>query len=158
MSAEKISIRPAGADDAVTAAACTTAAYGKYVARLGRQPKPMTMDYRQAIAERQVWVMEARSNCVGVLVLMPQADHMLIYSVAVDPGHQGRGHGRQLMDLAESETKRQGLWQLRLYTNALMSENIRFYQRIGYRETERHPHPKHPDSLLVFMTKDLGAA
>jgi len=158
MPPEETRIRPAGPDDASAAAACTTAAYTRYVARLGRPPKPMTMDYRQVVAAYQVWVMESRTGCIGVLVLMPQADHMLIYSVAVDPGHQGRGYGRQLMDLAEYESRRQGLTELRLYTNALMRENIRFYLGIGYRETARRPHPEHPDSLLVLMSKDLATA
>lgn len=157
MAPDEARVRHAGHADAAAVTACTRTAYAKYVVRLGRQLEPMTMDYRQAIAEHQVWIMEARSGCVGVLVLMPQSDHMLIYSVVVDPAHQGRGYGRQLMALAERETRRHGLSELRLYTNALMGENIRFYKRIGYSETARHPHPKHPDSLLVFMSKDLGA-
>jgi GNAT superfamily N-acetyltransferase len=56
---------------------------------------------------------------------------------AVAPGWWGRGLGRQLLELAEDRAREAGLAELRLYTNALMTENRAYYARRGYRETGR---------------------
>jgi GNAT superfamily N-acetyltransferase len=57
--------------------------------------------------------------------------------VAVDPRRQGEGLGRALLDFAELEAARRGLGELRLYTNAAMTENIRLYGRLGWQEYDR---------------------
>jgi hypothetical protein len=41
------------------------------------------------------------------------------------------------MQLAEDEARRHGLPEVRLYTNAAMTENVSYYARQGYRETHR---------------------
>lgn len=153
---DKITIRRAAQGDAAAVTACTMAAYGKYVERLGRAPEPMTTDYAEVIEDHQVWVAVSHGTCLAILVLMPRMDHMLVYSVAVHPEHQGRGLGRKLMALAEAEARRQNLDELRLYTNERMAENIVFYAHLGYRETERRAHPKHKSSTLVFMSKRVA--
>jgi ribosomal protein S18 acetylase RimI-like enzyme len=38
---------------------------------------------------------------------------------------------------AEAEARVLGLPELRLYTNELMTANVAWYPRLGYRETER---------------------
>lgn len=148
-------LRRAALADAAAITRCTRAAYRKYVPRLGREPKPMVADYGRMIAEHQVWIAEAGGLCLGTLTLVPDRDHMLIFSVAVDPGHQGRGLGRQFMGLAEEEARRQGFGEIRLYTNERMTENIAFYARLDYGEDGRRPHEEHRDSVLVFMSKSL---
>jgi len=150
-------IRAATVADAAAVAVCTRAAYAKHVARLGREPKPMTADYGRIIAESRVWVAECGATCCGVLVLDLHPDHALIYSIAVHPRRQGHGLGRRLLALAEAETRRRGRRELRLYTNAKMTENIAFYTWLGFRETERRPHQDHADFILVFMCKDVVA-
>ena len=52
-----------------------------------------------------------------------------------------------------AEAKHQGLPEVRLYTNARMTENIAFYAALGYREIGRRPHPSWQDSWLVDMAK-----
>jgi ribosomal protein S18 acetylase RimI-like enzyme len=153
---ENITIRRAAQGDAVAATSCTEAAYVKYVERLGRAPEPTTADYGEVVAEHQVWVAESAGICLAALVLMVRADHMLIYSIAVDPEHQGRGLGRSLMALAEDEARRRNVDELRLYTNERMAENVGFYARLGYCETERRPHETHKGSTLVFMPSWLA--
>ena len=148
-------LRRAVLADTAAITRCTRNAYAKFVARLGREPKPMTADHGRLIAEHQVWVSEDGGLCLGALTLIPERDHMLVYSVAIDPGHQGRGLGRQLMSLAEAEARRQGFGEVCLYTNARMAENIAFYAKLGYAEDGRQPHEDHPDSILVFMSKGL---
>jgi ribosomal protein S18 acetylase RimI-like enzyme len=148
-----IRLRRAGPKDVAAITACSRAAYARYETRLGYAPIPATADYARVLASNQVWLLDDGSGCLGVLVLTPAADHLLVYSVAIDPAHQGLGLGRRLIVHAEAEAKHQGLPEVRLYTNARMSENIAFYTGLGYRETGRRPHPSRQASWLVDMVK-----
>ncbi|HYM33200.1 MAG TPA: GNAT family N-acetyltransferase [Candidatus Cybelea sp.] len=113
------------------------AAYTKYIERMGMPPGPMLDDYAERIGARCVWVLIEGSSIAGVLVLLPQADHMLLDNVAVDPACQGKGIGRKLIDFAEREARHCGYSEIRLYTHQTMHENIALYPRLGYEETGR---------------------
>lgn len=130
-------IRRATHDDVATIEQLVSCAYGKYVERIGRKPKPMTADCTLAVAQHQVWVVVVEEGLGAVLELVPQADHLLIENVAVDPKRQGSGIGGALLRFAEGEATRQGLGEVRLYTNALFTENLAIYRKLGYRETHR---------------------
>lgn len=97
----------------------------------------MTADYAAAIRTGMTWVAEDGDQVVGLLVLVPADDHMLLENVAVAPTAQGRGVGAALMRLAEDETRAAGLAEVRLYTNQAMTENLAYYPRRGYVETGR---------------------
>ena len=112
------------------------AAYGIYIARIGKEPGPMQDDYASLIAQGRVYVLDD-GGVVGVLVLIPERDAMLLDNVAVRPAAQGRGYGRRLLAFAEDEARRQGLSRVRLYTNVLMAENLTLYSSLGYIETHR---------------------
>ncbi len=146
-------IRAARLPDADAIAGCVRLAYGKYVARIGREPKPMSADYARAVAAHQVWVVDGEAGLAAVLELILQDDHLLIENIAVDPARQGGGLGRRLMAFAEAEARRQGFRELRLYTNERFVENIAFYGRLGYRVTKREPYK---ESAIVFMSKSLA--
>ena len=102
-------LRRADVNDAAAIAACVHRAYAKYEGRLPRAPKPVLADYTAVVRNSPTWLLEDDGQCVGVLVLVPKADHLLLENVAVDPAHQGRGLGRLLMDFAEAEARRLGL-------------------------------------------------
>jgi ribosomal protein S18 acetylase RimI-like enzyme len=112
-------------------------AYSVYIDRVGRRPAPMNDDYREKIAADEVYVAEADGLVVGIVVLITARDHLLVENVAVDPSFQGRGIGRALMALAEAHAEEHGLDELRLYTNAAMTENLTLYPALGYREDDR---------------------
>ena len=113
-------------------------AFAMYVARLGGvEPWPMRLDYAEVIRRGQTWVADDDGDVAGVLVLEDQADHLLLDVLAVEPGRQGRGVGRGLMDLAEDQASERGFSEVRLYTNARMTENLAYYLRRGYVETHR---------------------
>ncbi|MFZ0255732.1 MAG: GNAT family N-acetyltransferase [Gammaproteobacteria bacterium] len=76
---------------------------------------------------------------VGVLVLRHEPGALLIDSVVIDPAYQHRGLGRQLLTWGEHQAHQANFNRIRLYTNALMLENIRLYQRFGYQQTHREP-------------------
>jgi 8-oxo-dGTP pyrophosphatase MutT (NUDIX family) len=128
-------MRTAVAADVETVTDVIRQAFEHYVARIGKVPAPMLEDQAASIARSQTYVLDDGS---GVIVLIPEADHLLVRDVAVHPSAQGRGLGTRLMAFAELRTRELGLGELRLYTNEAMWENLRFYPRLGYRETERY--------------------
>ncbi|MCC6467859.1 MAG: GNAT family N-acetyltransferase [Alphaproteobacteria bacterium] len=146
-------IRPARAADVARIHATVDAAYAKYIARIGKKPGPMLDDYAARVAEGAAWVLEADGRIAGVVVLLPEDDHVLLDNVAVDPAFAGHGFGRALIDFAEAETRRRGFGEVRLYTHEKMTENIAMYPRMGYEETHRGEQAGYS---RVFMRKKLA--
>ena len=66
---------------------------------------------------------------------------------------RGKGLGRRLIELAESEARDQGFSHLDLYTHERMWENIEMYKRLGYIETERRIEREYQ---RVYMSKSLS--
>jgi ribosomal protein S18 acetylase RimI-like enzyme len=112
-------------------------AYSKYVERIGKEPAPMLEDYDALIRAGEVWVWDEGEEVLGLLVMRPADDHLFVGNVAVAPGHQGKGLGRELVAFAEERAEREGLPEIRLYTNEKMHENLAVYTRLGFEETER---------------------
>jgi ribosomal protein S18 acetylase RimI-like enzyme len=152
MTTEQPIIRRATLDDVAAITALTDAAYRKYIPQIGRKPQPMTTDYTQVVTQHPVWLVEVEQHLVGVLVLQHEVDSLLIYSVAINPSDQKRGFGRLLLGWAEHQAQQVGYRSLRLYTNALMKDNIALYTRLGYREMRREAYGS---GEIVHMTKQL---
>ena len=130
-------LRPGGREDVDDIRACVRAAYRKYVPRMGKEPGPMLADFESQVAAGQVTVLEAAGRLQGLIVMFPQGDHLFVENVAVWPEEQGHGYGRRLLLHAESEARRLGLGEIRLYTEVRMTENLDFYPAIGYEEIGR---------------------
>lgn len=131
------SLRRAIPSDAESIAELAERAYEKYVARIGRRPAPMDADYPALIDSANVWVLLDDGHLVGSLVTCVLDDHLLLDAIAVAPQAQGRGYGALLMRRAEDDAHDAGRTEVRLYTNAAMTENIAMYPRFGYVETHR---------------------
>ncbi|MGN4223685.1 GNAT family N-acetyltransferase [Burkholderia gladioli] len=128
-------------------------AYSPYIARMGRPPGPMLDDYAALIDAGRVRVVETNGVVQGLLVLIPEAEAMLLHNVAVASAARGTGLGHHLLEYAEQAARASGYRIIRLYTNETMTENIARYTRIGYVETHREP-----DGMKrVFMSKPLTA-
>ena len=130
-------MRAARPEDTVAVGELVRAAYWKYVGRIGKEPAPMLEDYAALIQAGEVWVLAEGGEVLGVLVMRPADDHLFVGNVAVAPGHQGKGLGRELVAFAEERAEREGLPEIRLYTNEKMHENLAVYARLGFEETER---------------------
>jgi ribosomal protein S18 acetylase RimI-like enzyme len=146
-------IRPAHLGEDQALRALVVAAYGHYVARIGRAPGPMLDDYAARVARGEAWVLEEDGAVVGLLVLEDRPDGLLLDNVAVAPAAHGRGLGRALIAFAEAEARRRGFLALRLYTHALMTENQALYRHLGFVETGRGTQDGFD---RVFMAKRLG--
>ena len=144
--------------DVATVEAITRAAYAHYVPVLGRDPLPMTEDYRPRIAAGEVWLLEEAGDTFALIVLEDEGESLTIFSVAVLPERQGEGLGRRLLAFAEDEARRRGFTTLHLYTNAMMARNIAIYRAFGFKETGRADNPKRPGWIRVDMEKTLAVA
>ncbi|MFE9410351.1 GNAT family N-acetyltransferase [Streptomyces sp. NPDC006704] len=128
-------IRLANADDVPRVKEVTDAAYRPYIERIGVVPVPMEADHAADVAAGRVFV--TGDPVVGVLVLVPEPDHLFLESVSVHPDVRGTGLGRRLLRFVEDHARELGLLEIRLYTNAMMWENHRIYPRYGYELVER---------------------
>lgn len=132
-----IAIRAARPADVARIVEIVDRAYEIYIPRIGKKPGPMLDDYAARVAEGSVWVAEQAGAVLGLLVLLPEPDHVLLDNVAVAPEAHGRGIGRALVAFAEAEARRRGTPEIRLYTHEKMTENVALYPRLGYEETHR---------------------
>jgi ribosomal protein S18 acetylase RimI-like enzyme len=148
-------IRRATSADVESIMAITDAAYARYVPRMGRKPQPMTVDYQLMLTTNPIWLLSVADQPAGVLVLIHEPTVLLLYSVAVHPDYQRRGLGQLLLAWTEHEARQADYTQIRLYTNALMEENIARYIALGYRETGRE---SFEGLTLVHFVKDLAPA
>jgi ribosomal protein S18 acetylase RimI-like enzyme len=130
-------IRQAQNGDREAIEACVHAAYAKYIPRIGKEPAPMRADYAALIAQGVVYVLADVSDVRGVAVCFPNGDHFFLENIAIDPAYQGQGLGRALMDFVEEQARAADLNEIRLYTNALMTENLAYYPKLGYTEVDR---------------------
>ncbi|HYC64930.1 MAG TPA: GNAT family N-acetyltransferase [Reyranellaceae bacterium] len=150
---DMVQLRQAGPADAAAARTLTRAAYAKWVPVIGREPKPMTADYDAAVREHRIDFAYVGGELAAMIETIAGDDHLLVENVAVAPGYQGLGLGRELMAHAERLAAAQRYGEIRLYTNQMFAENIALYARLGYRVDREE------ESLLgvtVHMSKRLG--
>ena len=151
-----MNFRPATVLDLPQLTALQHAAYAKNRAILGVEPIPLQADYNEMLATSEVWLAAAPSKAgdeiQGALILQPQPDHLLIWSIATDPSCQQQGLGRDLLAFAETRSRQLSLTTLRLYTGTRLAHLVAWYGRHGYR-VERIE--ERPDRSITHMQKFL---
>ncbi len=126
-------LRQAMASDVADIRQLTREAYAKWVPLIGREPKPMTADYAEALRKHRIDLLCLEGTLAALIETIGEADHLLVENVAVSPAFQGRGLGRKLMAHAEQIAASLGHGEIRLYTNKLFAQNIELYRKLGYR-------------------------
>jgi ribosomal protein S18 acetylase RimI-like enzyme len=147
-------LRQAVAADAPAIRELTRAAYAKWVPLIGREPKPMTADYAEAVAKHRFDLLYVCGMLAALIETIAEADHLLVENVAVSPSFQGRGLGRKLMAHAEKLAAASGFGDIRLYTNKRFAENIELYRKLGYRMDREEVLAV---GVAVHMSKRIGA-
>jgi GNAT superfamily N-acetyltransferase len=142
-------------EDAPAMRALARSAYEHYVVRIGKPPAPMTADYDALAASANVTLAWHGDELVGMLVLELRGTEAWIENVAVAQAMQGSGLGSELLRRAEADAREAGCVVARLFTNERMTENLEFYPRRGYVETERR---RDGGFNRVFFTKKLTGA
>ncbi len=138
------------AADAAAIRALTRDAYAAWVTLIGREPRPMTVDYEDAVLRHRFDLLYRGADLIALIETVAESDHLLIENIAVLPAAQGQGIGRKLLAHAEALAVSLGFGEVRLYTNQRFARNIAVYQRAGYwidRE-EKLPH-----GVAVHMSK-----
>ena len=74
-------------------------------------------NYAEVIRQSQVHVAVAAATVVGAIVLKLTPEGFYVDNVSVRPGVRGQGIGRMLLELAESEARRQGYASVYLATH-----------------------------------------
>lgn len=146
------SIRPAIPSDASAIRAVVDAAYAVYLPKMDKPPGPMLDDYDARIAAAEAFVLEAGADILGILILIDTDGYLLLDNVAVAPAAHGQGVGKRLVAFAESEARRRGYGEIRLYTHVVMADNVAYYENLGWEETHRG---KQAGYQRIFMRKRL---
>jgi len=147
-----VDLRQATATDAGAIRELTRQAYAKWVPLIGREPKPMTADYDEAVARHRFDLLYVDGTLAALIETIREADHLLVENVAVSPDFQGRGLGRKLMAHAEVLARELGYREIRLYTNQRFVENIELYRKLGYRVDREEAVPV---GVVTHMSKKL---
>jgi GNAT superfamily N-acetyltransferase len=92
----------------------------------------MTADYTAAVRRGQAWMVAVDGEVAGFIILIPRPGYLLLENVAVLPAAQGRGIGARLLALAEDRARALHVPEIRLYTNAAMTENLAYYPRAAW--------------------------
>jgi len=131
---------------------CVDASYSMYIERMGKKPAPMVTDYTEFISKGLVHVAVDREELKGLIVLIPKTNYLLIENVAVHPSFQGQGIGRELIEFGIEFARKANFKEVCLYTNELMTENLKYYPKFGFIEVDR----RIEDGFnRVYMSKPL---
>jgi len=134
-----ITTRPAEHYDVAAIAGIVNRAYAMYLTRMDREPAPMRDDYAALVADGRVAVAvdDDSGDVVGAIVRWIVDGDMYVDNIAVAPEAHGRGIGNVLLELAADEGRGKGCARVWLYTNAVMTENLGFYERRGFTQYDR---------------------
>jgi ribosomal protein S18 acetylase RimI-like enzyme len=163
MASGTVDLVQASHGDATAIRALTREAYAKWVPLIGREPKPMTADYEQAVRRHRFDLLYVKGTLAALIETIrcpdhllietiAERDHLLIENVAVSPAFQGRGYGRRLLAHAEALAAQSGFSEIRLYTNKLFAENIQLYRALDYRVDREE---ELNGGIAVHMSKQL---
>ncbi|PDT42022.1 GNAT family N-acetyltransferase [Sinorhizobium sp. FG01] len=110
---------------------------------------------RQKSRDEVGFVVANGADLLGCVFLKPEPDCLYIGKLAIDPGHQGKGLGRQLLTAAEETARSLGLPALRLQTRIELTENHATFAAWGFVETGRSAHPGFTRPTSIEMRKML---
>lgn len=93
---------------------------------------------------------------VGCVFLKPENGCLYVGKLAVAPGQQGKGIGRQLLAIAEKVAEERCLPALRLETRIELTDNHDTFGRWGFRKTAEKSHPGFDRITFIEMQKALA--
>ena len=121
----------------------------------GRIAPPSSL-HRLTVADlsrQEVWVIGNPAE--ACMVLTPKPGRLYLGKLAVEPGLQGKGHGRALLRTAEVRARELGFAMLELETRVELVENHAFFMRLGFVEVARSAHPGFDRPTSVTFGKSV---
>ena len=96
-----------------------------------------------------------RRRLVGFAIMEFYAIHAHLNLLAVQPGYQRQGVGRQLIEWLEASARTAGIFKVHLELRATNDRARAFYAKLGFREAGRRPGYYDGREDAVRMTHDL---
>ncbi|RUV29894.1 MULTISPECIES: GNAT family N-acetyltransferase [unclassified Mesorhizobium] len=93
---------------------------------------------------------------VGCVFVLERANDLYVGKLAVEPGFQGQGIGRQLMQAVEDLARDRGKPAIELQTRIELTGNHAALARLGFRETERTAHKGYDRPTSITMRKVIS--
>ncbi|MDW4572142.1 GNAT family N-acetyltransferase [Microbacterium sp. M3] len=94
------------------------------------------------------------ARMIGALRARVDGDLLLVGRIAIAPDRAGEGIGSALLEAVERRGADAGATEAELFTGSLSEANLRLYERLGYRETQRVPGDD--GTAQVFLRKRLA--
>jgi GNAT superfamily N-acetyltransferase len=110
----------------------------------------------QKTVDEIAFVAVEEEKLVGCMFLRPEPDCLYVGKLAVAPGQQGKGIGRQLLTIAEKVAGERQLSVLRLETRIELTGNHDTFGRWGFRKTAEKSHAGFDRVTFVEMQKALA--
>ncbi len=92
---------------------------------------------------------------IGSIWCKPDGSDVYIGRLAVDPARRGQGIGQQLIDAATAWARERGAKTMSLGVRVELAENIRLFERSGFRITAEDRHPGYDRPTSYYMERDL---
>ncbi len=147
MTAFSTAIESAQPDDLHRIEACMCAAYAPWRDSIPGLPD-VTSGLSDDLAQHTVLVVRQNEDVAGVAVLSLAGPTAILKNLAVDPGAQGGGLGKKLVEACLAVAREAGHARLHLSTHAEMHRTQLFYALLGFAEIKRDGH-------RVVMSKTL---
>ncbi|GLS37561.1 N-acetyltransferase [Mesorhizobium tianshanense] len=93
---------------------------------------------------------------VGCIFVLERANDFCVGKLAVEPGFQGQGIGRQLMQAVEDLARSRCKPAIELQTRVELTGNHAAFARLGFRETERTAHEGYDRPTSITMRNMLS--
>ncbi|WP_341997891.1 GNAT family N-acetyltransferase [Microbacterium sp. LWH7-1.2] len=101
-------------------------------------PLTQTLDeLRAELADNLGRVALHGSRLVGAVRARQESGLLLIGRLVIAPDLQGLGIGSRLLRAVEDRGRDEGCREAELFTGSLSEANLRLYERLGYRESQR---------------------
>ena len=99
-----------------------------------------------------------RRRLIGFAIMEFYDVHSHLSLLAVQPGYQKQGIGRQLLEWLEASARTAGIFAVQLELRATNDSARLFYEKLGYREVGRKPAYYDGREDALRMTHDLTVA
>ncbi len=99
-------------------------------------------------------VLQLGDELIGYLVMTVQAGEAHLFNLCVDPAHQGRGHGRYLLEHCLRVARQAGADSIFLEVRPSNTVAIGLYQDLGFQEVGQrknyYPGPQGREDALIL--------
>lgn len=126
-------IRRATIEDLADIFTCNINAFKNYITLINRAPAPMMVDFSAELKNNDLFVACENNEILGfALIQDTEDDFMWLDVLAVNPQHQGKGVGRNLLNFTEQFILKHGKSECRLNTNVKFERTLGIYLQYGF--------------------------